>query len=56
MRVTLIEPGAVATELVGPQSPEVIEQMVRKRFADTTPLEAQDIADASALRDRSPRT
>jgi len=45
IRVTLIEPGAVATELPGHNRPEVLEQMA-KRFAGVTPLESQDIARA----------
>ena len=45
VRVTLIEPGAVATELPAHNRPEVLEQM-RKRFAGVTPLAAEDIAAA----------
>src|SRR5882762_5287134 len=45
VRVTLIEPGAVATELPGHNRPEVLEQMA-KRFAGVTPLRAEDIAGA----------
>jgi NADP-dependent 3-hydroxy acid dehydrogenase YdfG len=45
VRVTLIEPGAVATELPGHNRPEVLEQMA-KRFAGVTPLAAEDIATA----------
>jgi clavulanate-9-aldehyde reductase len=45
VRVTLVEPGAVATELPGHNRPEVLEQMA-KRFAGVTPLDAQDIANA----------
>jgi clavulanate-9-aldehyde reducatase len=45
VRVTLIEPGAVATELPGHNRPEVLEQMA-KRFAGVTPLRAEDIANA----------
>jgi NADP-dependent 3-hydroxy acid dehydrogenase YdfG len=45
IRVTLIEPGAVATELVVHNRPEVIEGMV-KRFAGVQPMEADDIANA----------
>jgi NADP-dependent 3-hydroxy acid dehydrogenase YdfG len=43
--VTLIEPGAVATELAGHNRPEVLEQMA-KRFAGVTRLAAEDIAGA----------
>jgi NADP-dependent 3-hydroxy acid dehydrogenase YdfG len=45
IRVTLIEPGAVATELVGHNRPEVLEQMA-KRLQGVTPLSAEDIATA----------
>ena len=45
VRVTLIEPGAVATELPSHNRPEVLEQMAR-RFAGVTPLTSQDIAGA----------
>ncbi len=45
VRVTLIEPGAVATELPMHNRPEVLEQMA-KRFAGVTPLTADDIAEA----------
>jgi clavulanate-9-aldehyde reductase len=45
VRVSVIEPGAVATELPGHNRPEVLEQMA-KRFAGVQPLEAHDIADA----------
>jgi NADP-dependent 3-hydroxy acid dehydrogenase YdfG len=45
VRVTLIEPGAVATELPGHNRPEILEQMAR-RFQGVTPLDAQDIAGA----------
>jgi clavulanate-9-aldehyde reducatase len=45
VRVTLIEPGAVATELPGHNRPEILEQMA-KRFAGVTPLASEDIAAA----------
>ncbi len=45
VRVTLIEPGAVATELAGHNRPEVLEQMA-KRFAGVRPLASEDIATA----------
>ncbi|HMH46207.1 MAG TPA: SDR family NAD(P)-dependent oxidoreductase [Solirubrobacteraceae bacterium] len=45
VRVTLIEPGAVATELPGHNREEVLEQLA-KRFAGVTPLRAEDIAGA----------
>jgi clavulanate-9-aldehyde reductase len=45
VRVTLIEPGAVATELPGHNRPEILEQMA-KSFAGVTPLASEEIADA----------
>jgi clavulanate-9-aldehyde reducatase len=45
LRVTLIEPGAVATELGSHNRPE-IRELIAKTFADVTPLEADDIANA----------
>jgi NADP-dependent 3-hydroxy acid dehydrogenase YdfG len=45
VRVTLIEPGAVDTELAGHNRPEVLEQ-IRKRFANIQRLTAEDIANA----------
>ncbi len=45
VRVTLIEPGAVATELPGHNRPEILELMA-KNFAGVTPLDADDIAAA----------
>jgi clavulanate-9-aldehyde reductase len=45
VRVTTIEPGAVATELPGHNREEVLEQMA-KRFAGVTPLSSEDIAAA----------
>jgi clavulanate-9-aldehyde reductase len=45
VRVTLIEPGAVATELPTHNRPEVLEQLA-KRFAGVTPLAAEEIANA----------
>jgi clavulanate-9-aldehyde reductase len=45
VRVTLIEPGAVATELAEHNRPEVREQ-IAKRFGGITILEAEDIAGA----------
>jgi len=45
VRVTLLEPGAVATELPTHNRPEVLEQ-IAKRFAGVTPLTAEDIANA----------
>jgi NADP-dependent 3-hydroxy acid dehydrogenase YdfG len=45
VRVTLIEPGAVATELPMHNRPEILGEMA-KRFEGVTPLAAQDIARA----------
>jgi len=45
VRVSLIEPGAVDTELAGHNRPEIREGMA-KRFGDMKRLEAHDIADA----------
>ncbi|HTX31076.1 MAG TPA: SDR family NAD(P)-dependent oxidoreductase [Solirubrobacteraceae bacterium] len=45
VRVSLVEPGAVATELASHNRPEVREQMA-KTFGDIERLEAEDIADA----------
>ena len=45
VRVTLIEPGAVATELPGHNRPEVLEQMA-KAFQGVTLLASEDIAEA----------
>jgi NADP-dependent 3-hydroxy acid dehydrogenase YdfG len=45
VRVSLIEPGAVATELVDQMKPEM-QEAARERFADVERLTAEDIADA----------
>jgi clavulanate-9-aldehyde reducatase len=45
IRVTIVEPGAVMTELPGHNRPEILEQMMR-RFAGVEPLQASDIANA----------
>jgi len=45
VRVCLVEPGAVATELAGHNRPEVLE-MLRGRFSDMERMESEDIADA----------
>jgi len=45
VRVSLVEPGAVATELASHNRPEIREGM-RERFANMERLEADDIADA----------
>jgi NADP-dependent 3-hydroxy acid dehydrogenase YdfG len=45
VRVTVIEPGAVATELVDQNRPEMVEQ-IHKVLGGVEPLSAEDIADA----------
>ncbi len=45
VRVSLVEPGAVATELVSHNRPEIQEQL-GQRFGDIERLQAADIADA----------
>ena len=45
VRVSIVEPGAVATELPSHNRPEVQESL-RKRFGSITRLESEDIADA----------
>jgi NADP-dependent 3-hydroxy acid dehydrogenase YdfG len=45
LRVSLIEPGVVATELASHNRPEVREG-ISERFGDIHPLNACDIADA----------
>jgi NADP-dependent 3-hydroxy acid dehydrogenase YdfG len=45
IRVTLIEPGAVATELQGHNRPE-IQEVIAQNFKGVDRLEASDIADA----------
>jgi NADP-dependent 3-hydroxy acid dehydrogenase YdfG len=45
VRVSLVEPGAVATELAGHNRPE-IQEGLRSRFASMERMEAEDIADA----------
>jgi NADP-dependent 3-hydroxy acid dehydrogenase YdfG len=54
VRVSLVEPGAVATELAGHNRPEVLEA-VRTRFAGIQRMEAEDIADAIAYIVTRPR-
>jgi NADP-dependent 3-hydroxy acid dehydrogenase YdfG len=54
VRVSLVEPGAVATELQSHNRPEVREQ-IEKRFDDMEILEAEDVADAIAYVVTRPR-
>lgn len=45
VRVTIVEPGAVATELIGHNN-DMVQQMAAKLFDGVTPLQSEDIADA----------
>jgi NADP-dependent 3-hydroxy acid dehydrogenase YdfG len=54
VRVSLVEPGAVATELPDHLRPEIREQAA-ERFRDVERLEAEDIADAIAYIVTRPR-
>jgi NADP-dependent 3-hydroxy acid dehydrogenase YdfG len=54
VRVSLIEPGAVDTELASHNRPEIQESM-NKRFAGFERLQAQDIADTAAFIVTRPR-
>lgn len=54
VRVSLVEPGAVDTELRLHNRPEIQEQMA-ERFTDTEILAAQDIADAISFIVTRPR-
>jgi NADP-dependent 3-hydroxy acid dehydrogenase YdfG len=54
VRVSLVEPGAVATELVSHNRPE-IQAGLEKRLAEMERLESQDIADAIAYIVTRPR-
>ena len=47
VRVSLVEPGAVSTELVSHNRPE-IQETISQRFGDIDRLQADDIADAIA--------
>ena len=48
VRVALVEPGAVATELTEHLRPEVREQ-IRQQFPQAEPLQADDIAETIAF-------
>jgi NADP-dependent 3-hydroxy acid dehydrogenase YdfG len=54
VRVSLVEPGAVETELASHNRPEIREQ-ISQRFGDIERLQAQDIADAIAYIVTRPR-
>jgi NADP-dependent 3-hydroxy acid dehydrogenase YdfG len=54
VRVSLVEPGAVATELSSHNRPEILEN-IRQRFGRVERMEAADIADAIAYIVTRPR-
>lgn len=54
VRISLVEPGAVATELPSHNRPEIQEQLAQ-RFGDIERLQAPDIADAIAYVVTRPR-
>ena len=54
VRVSLVEPGAVSTELASHNRPEV-QAAMRQRFGDIQRMEAEDIADANAYIVTRPR-
>jgi NADP-dependent 3-hydroxy acid dehydrogenase YdfG len=54
VRVSLVEPGAVATELAGHNRPEILEGL-QKRFSGMERLQAEDIADIVAYIVSRPR-
>ena len=54
VRVALVEPGAVATELAGHNRPEVLETL-KERLAGIERLQSEDIADAIAYVVTRPR-
>lgn len=54
VRVSLIEPGAVETELAGHNRPEILERM-NERFTGVERLQAEDIADAATYIVTRPR-
>jgi NADP-dependent 3-hydroxy acid dehydrogenase YdfG len=54
VRVSLVEPGAVSTELAGHNRPEVQESL-RQRFGTIQRMAAEDIADAIAYIVTRPR-
>jgi NADP-dependent 3-hydroxy acid dehydrogenase YdfG len=54
VRVSLVEPGAVATELASHNRPEILET-IGERFANLERLESEDIADSIAYIVTRPR-
>jgi NADP-dependent 3-hydroxy acid dehydrogenase YdfG len=55
VRVSLIEPGAVETELASHNRPEIQETVINPRFADIETLQAEDIAEAISFVVTRPR-
>ena len=56
IRVTCIEPGAVATELTDSIGDEEIKEAMQKVFANLTPLEPERIAEAIAYAVSAPES
>ncbi|MFC5008535.1 SDR family NAD(P)-dependent oxidoreductase [Dactylosporangium cerinum] len=54
VRISLVEPGAVSTELADHNRPEILET-IRQRFADVERLEADDVAETIAFIVTRPR-
>ncbi len=54
VRISVVEPGAVATELQDHNRPEILEN-IRQRFSDIRTLEASDIADTISFMVTRPR-
>ena len=54
VRVSLVEPGAVATELSSHNRPEILDT-IKERFAGIERLADQDVADAIAFIVTRPR-
>jgi NADP-dependent 3-hydroxy acid dehydrogenase YdfG len=54
VRVSLVEPGAVATELQSHNRPEILDT-IQQRFADIETLQSEDIADTIAFVVTRPR-
>lgn len=54
VRVSIVEPGAVATELAGHNRPEILE-LISRRFSGIERLQSEDIADAIAYIVTRPR-
>ena len=54
VRVSVVEPGAVATELAGHNRPEVL-QVLQQRFSGMERMQAEDIAEVVAFVVTRPR-